>query len=98
MVATATRPPQKRSDLPPDPWGLSQAQVRVMELYAEYGSYKRVARRLNIGTRSIESHVRKVRKKMGIAEQNRVLHVLMFDRWMQETKRKERAKPLFTDR
>lgn len=72
----------------PDPWNLTPAQARAMSAVIETGSNKGAARRLNLSTKTVESHTAAAKFKIGKAGQ--IAHFLEWDRWLR------RPEPVFT--
>ena len=67
-----------------NPWKLTEAQANILGLLAKVGCDKLAARQLGVSSRTVETHVRNARKRMGIA--TRVVAVVVWDRWQNRRK------------
>lgn len=64
---------------PPNPWGLTTSQLKVMEVLSKLGCDKLVANELGVSIKTIESHMGECKRRMGA--RNRVLAVVKYVRW-----------------
>lgn len=64
-----------------NPWGLPPRQVECMKLLVGLGKgcNKLIARELGIDHRTVETHVYRALRRMGV--ENRVQAAVMWDRW-----------------
>lgn len=62
-----------------NPWNLTERQCRVLEVLAEQGCTKLVARALNVSPKTVGTHMDRIMPKMGA--RNRTQAVVFFDRW-----------------
>lgn len=65
-----------------NPWGLTPWQVQALRAVIEQGGLKAAGRALAVDFRTVESHVGKARRKMGVTL--RLRHFILFDRWDQQ--------------
>lgn len=62
-----------------NPWGLTEAQARVMDAYIETGSHKAVAKKLNVELCTVGWHVCHAKKRM--KSRSKIQHFIEWDRW-----------------
>lgn len=65
-----------------NPWSLPPRQAQVLSLLAEVGCNKLIARKLGLDPRTVETHVARALKKMGLA--NRTQAAVAWDRWARD--------------
>lgn len=63
-----------------NPWGLTPAQARVMDVMLSAKTQKHAARELGVSFRTVQSHMYSAAEKMGSVE-SRHLHLLTWHRW-----------------
>lgn len=63
-----------------NPWNLTARQVQVLEAMARHGTRKLVARELNVGLQTVDTHLAKAYRAMN--KPNKLMAVLAFDRWV----------------
>lgn len=62
-----------------NPWGLTEAEARVMDALCDIGVDKRIARHLDVSSRTVEHQLRSARQRMNAG--NRLLAALWWDRY-----------------
>jgi len=65
-----------------NPWGLTEAQTRVMDAFIEAGCAKGAARLLDCSIKNIEHQIQHCRKKMTAT--NRLHFFIQWDRWKRQ--------------
>lgn len=65
-----------------NPWGLTEAQTRVMDAFIEAGRAKGAARLLDCSIKNIEHRISTCRQKMKAT--NRLHFFIQWDRWKRQ--------------
>lgn len=66
-----------------NPWGLYPAEVKALDLLIEHGGTKRASHVTGTSERTLETTLRRARKRMGAPTYDRLGYVLQWDRWRQ---------------
>jgi FixJ family two-component response regulator len=66
-----------------NPWGLTPRQAEAMDAVIETGCHKLAARKLGVEVKTLEGHTQHAREKIGTP--GRLTHMLLWDRWRQQT-------------
>lgn len=65
-----------------NPWGLTDAQARVMDAYIETGSHKAAATALGIELSTVAWHVLHAKRQM--KSRSKIQHFIEWDRWRRD--------------
>jgi DNA-binding CsgD family transcriptional regulator len=67
-----------------NPWDLPPRQAQCVQLLADIGCNKLIARHMGIDHRTVEEHLRRAFKRMDVP--NRIVGAIQWDRWMREVR------------
>jgi FixJ family two-component response regulator len=64
---------------PPNPWGLTYAQMAAMDAVIEHGNHKLAASALNVAQKTIEVHCQDAGRRM--KTRTMLQKYIVYDRW-----------------
>lgn len=67
-----------------NPWGLTPREEQLMDMLILWGSQKAACRELDMAIKTSETHILRVKKRMGIINRSVFQHLIIWDRYRRE--------------
>lgn len=78
------------------PWGLTPREIEVMDMVVLRGSQKAAAREMGMALKTLETHMFRAKRKLGITNSSSFQHLLKWDRFRRgECQQESRPKAAF---